>query len=293
MNVGPRPVFHLRLRSRPWVLGHRTLIMGIVNVTPDSFSDGGTCATRDAAVAHGLQLVRDGADILDIGGESTRPFSDPVPLEEELRRVLPVIEELRRHTTVPISIDTTKAEVAYQALKTGADIINDVSALRFDPEMRAVAAEFGVPLILMHMLGTPKTMQQSPHYDALFSEIIRFLEERVAAAVAAGVDRNQIIVDPGIGFGKTVTHNLRLIRDLDTLAVLERPILLGASRKSFIGTVLNAPVEDRELGTAVVHSLGIMAGAHMVRVHDVAFHRNAVLMADALRDALWTEDAKA
>ncbi|MGQ9748631.1 dihydropteroate synthase [Desulfosoma sp.] len=293
MNVGPRPVFHLRLRSRPWVLGHRTLIMGIVNVTPDSFSDGGTCATRDAAVAHGLQLVRDGADILDIGGESTRPFSDPVPLEEELRRVLPVIEELRRHTTVPISIDTTKAEVAYQALKTGADIINDVSALRFDPEMRAVAAEFGVPLILMHMLGTPKTMQQSPHYDALFSEIIRFLEERVAAAVAAGVDRNQIIVDPGIGFGKTVNHNLRLIRDLDTLAVLERPILLGASRKSFIGTVLNAPVEDRELGTAVVHSLGIMAGAHMVRVHDVAFHRNAVLMADALRDALWTEDAKA
>mgnify|MGYP005831134265 FL=1 len=293
MNVGPRPVFHLRLRSRPWVLGHRTLIMGIVNVTPDSFSDGGTCATRDAAVAHGLQLVRDGADILDIGGESTRPFSDPVPLEEELRRVLPVIEELRRHTNVPISIDTTKAEVAYQALKAGGDIINDVSALRFDPEMRAVAAEFGVPLILMHMLGTPKTMQQSPHYDALFSEIIRFLEERVAVAVAAGVDRNQIIVDPGIGFGKTVTHNLRLIRDLDTLAVLERPILLGASRKRFIGTVLNAPVEDRELGTAVVNSLGIMAGAHMVRIHDVAFHRNAVLMADALRDALWTEDAKA
>lgn len=293
MNVGPRPVFHLRLRSRPWVLGHRTLIMGIVNITPDSFSDGGKCATHDAAVAHGLELVRAGADILDIGGESTRPFSDPVPLEEELRRVLPVIQELRRHTDIPISIDTTKAEVAYQALGAGADIINDVSALRFDPEMRAVAAEFGVPLILMHMLGTPKTMQQSPHYDALFSEIIRFLEERMAVATAAGVERNQIIVDPGIGFGKTVTHNLRLIRDLDALAVLERPILLGASRKRFIGTVLDAPVEDRELGTAVVNAIGIAAGAHIVRVHDVAFHRHAALMADALRAGIWPEDATA
>ncbi|ROR03033.1 dihydropteroate synthase [Desulfosoma caldarium] len=293
MNVGPRPVFHLTLRSRPWVLGHRTLVMGIVNITPDSFSDGGKWATHDAAVAHGLELVRAGADILDIGGESTRPFSDPVPLEEELRRVLPVIQELRRHTDVPISIDTTKAEVAYQALRAGADIINDVSALRFDPEMPAVAAEFGVPLILMHMLGTPKTMQQSPHYEALFSEIIRFLEERMAVAMAAGVDRNQMIVDPGIGFGKTVTHNLRLIRDLDALAVLERPILLGASRKRFIGTVLDAPVEDRELGTAVVNAIGIAAGAHIVRVHDVAFHRRAALMADALRNGLWTNEATA
>ncbi len=293
MNLGPRPVFHLKLRSRPWILGQRTLLMGIVNVTPDSFSDGGKWASRGAAVSHGLDLVSAGADILDIGGESTRPFSDPVPLEEELRRVLPVIEELRCHTDIPISIDTTKAEVAFQALKAGADLINDVSALRFDPEMSAVAAEFGVPLILMHMLGTPKTMQQSPHYDALFSEIIRFLEERMAVAINAGVDRNQIIVDPGIGFGKTVSHNLRLIRDLDALAVLERPILLGASRKRFIGSVLNVPTEERELGTAVVNTLGIAAGAHILRVHDVAFHRPVVLMADALRNGVWMENPEA
>ncbi|MEJ5347214.1 MAG: dihydropteroate synthase [Desulfosoma sp.] len=293
MNLGPRPVFHLRLRSRPWILGQRTLLMGIVNVTPDSFSDGGKWASRDAAVSHGLELVHAGADILDIGGESTRPFADPVPLEEELRRVLPVIEELRSHTDIPISIDTTKAEVAFQALKAGADLINDVSALRFDPEMSAVAAEFGVPVILMHMLGTPKTMQQSPHYDALFSEIIRFLEERIAVATNAGIDRNQIIVDPGIGFGKTVSHNLRLIRDLDALAVLERPILLGASRKRFIGSVLNVPTEERELGTAVVNTLGIAAGAHILRVHDVAFHRPVVLMADALRNGAWIENPEA
>jgi len=265
--------------------------MGIVNVTPDSFSDGGKWATHEAAVAHALRLVHAGADILDIGGESTRPFSDPVPVEEELRRVLPVIESLRSHMDIPISIDTTKAEVAYRAIQAGADIINDVSALRFDPEMGAVAAETGVPLILMHMLGTPKTMQQSPHYEALFSEIIRFLEERIHAAVSAGVDRTQIIVDPGIGFGKTVTHNLRLIRDLDALAVLERPILLGASRKRFIGSILNASTEDREIGTAVANAFGIAAGAHILRVHDVTIQRQAALMADALREAFWSQDA--
>jgi len=291
MNLGLRPVFQLTLRSRPWVLGQRTQIMGIVNVTPDSFSDGGKWATHEAAVAHALRLVHAGADILDIGGESTRPFSDPVPVEEELRRVLPVIESLRSHMDIPISIDTTKAEVAYRAIQAGADIINDVSALRFDPEMGAVAAETGVPLILMHMLGTPKTMQQSPHYEALFSEIIRFLEERIHAAVSAGVDRTQIIVDPGIGFGKTVTHNLRLIRDLDALAVLERPILLGASRKRFIGSILNASTEDREIGTAVANAFGIAAGAHILRVHDVTIQRQAALMADALREAFWSQDA--
>lgn len=290
MNWAPRAVFRLKLRSQEWVLGQRTQLMGIVNVTPDSFSDGGKWATRDAAVTQALRLVRAGADILDIGGESTRPFSDPVPIDEELRRVLPVIEELRAHTDIPISIDTTKAEVAFQALKAGADIINDVSALRFDPEMGPLAAEAGVPLIVMHMLGTPKTMQQSPNYDALFSEIIRFLEERIQAATAAGVDRNQIIVDPGIGFGKTVAHNLRLIRDLDALSVLERPILLGASRKRFIGTILDAPTEDREIGTAVVNALGIAAGAHILRVHDVAVNRQAALMADAVRHAFWREN---
>lgn len=289
MNVGPRPVYHLTLRSRDWTLGRRTLIMGIVNVTPDSFSDGGLWATREAAVAHAMALAEAGADILDIGGESTRPFSDPVSAEEERRRVLPVIEEVRSRTDIPISIDTTKAEVAYRAFRAGADILNDVSALRFDPEMGAVAAEAGVPVILMHMLGTPKTMQESPRYAALLSQIIRFLEERIEAAVAAGIHRHQILVDPGIGFGKTVAHNLRLIRDLDALAVLERPIVLGASRKRFIGTILDAPVEHREIGTAIANAFGIAAGAHIIRVHDVSVHRQAAVMADALRNALWPE----
>ncbi len=291
MNVRPRPLFRLKLRSQEWSLGHRTLLMGIVNVTPDSFSDGGKWATREAAVTHAMALAQAGADILDIGGESTRPFSDPVPLEEELRRVLPVIEEIRSRTDIPISIDTTKAEVAYRALQAGADILNDVSALRFDPEMGAVAAQAGVPVILMHMLGTPKTMQESPRYTALFSEIIRFLEERIEAAVAAGVDRHQILVDPGIGFGKTVTHNVRLIRDLDALAVLERPIVLGASRKRFIGTILDASPDNREIGTAVVNAFGVAAGAHILRVHDVHVHRQAALMADALRNGFWPEDS--
>lgn len=292
MNVGPRPLFHLKLRSQDWTLGHRTMLMGIVNVTPDSFSDGGKWATREAAVTQAMALARAGADILDIGGESTRPFSDPVPVEEELRRVLPVIEEIRSRTDLPISIDTTKAEVAFRAFRAGADILNDVSALRFDPEMGAVAAAAGVPVILMHMLGTPKTMQESPRYTALFSEIIRFLEERIAAAVAAGIDRNQIIIDPGIGFGKTVTHNLRLIRDLDAFAVLERPILLGASRKRFIGTILDAPLENREIGTAVANAFAVAAGAHILRVHDVEVHRQAAVMADALRNAFWPEESK-
>ena len=215
MIPAPRCVFTLKLRSGPWVLGRRTLIMGIVNVTPDSFSDGGRYAARDVAVAHALRLVESGADILDIGGESTRPFSDPVPVSEELERVLPVIEELRPRTSVPISIDTTKAEVARRALDAGADIINDVSALRFDPDMAPLAAESGVPLILMHMLGTPKTMQEKPRYDALWAQVVAFLEERISEAVRHGVDRNQIIVDPGIGFGKTVEHNLRLVREHD------------------------------------------------------------------------------
>ncbi len=289
MIPAPRRVFTLKLRSGPWVLGRRTLIMGIINVTPDSFSDGGRYAARDAAVAHALRLVESGADILDIGGESTRPFSDPVPVSEELERVLPVIEELRPRTSVPISIDTTKAEVARRALDAGADIINDVSALRFDPDMAPLAAESGVPLILMHMLGTPKTMQEKPRYDALWAQVVAFLEERISEAVRHGVNRDQIIVDPGIGFGKTVEHNLRLVRDLDFLSVLERPILLGASRKRFIGAVVQKEVQDREIGSAIVHAFAVAAGVHILRVHDVAVHKQAAVMADALREARWPE----
>lgn len=282
--IPERRRFKLSLpHGRELWLGDRTYIMGVINVTPDSFSDGGKFYGIDKAVERAKELIEAGADILDIGGESTRPFSDPIPLDEELTRTIPVIEKIRSFSEIPISIDTTKAEVARRALEAGADIVNDVSALRFDPEMAKVVADRGVPVVLMHMLGTPKTMQENPHYECLFGEILSFLQERIQYAVNFGINRDQIIVDPGIGFGKTVTHNLRLIRDLAVFGLLERPILLGLSRKRFIGAVLNRPVEERELGTAVANTVGIMAGAHIVRVHDVAFHIDAVRMADAIR----------
>lgn len=286
--IPERRRFKLSLpNGRELWLGDRTYIMGVINVTPDSFSDGGKFYGIDKAVERAKELIEAGADILDIGGESTRPFSDPIPLDEELTRTIPVIEKIRSFSEIPISIDTTKAEVARRALEAGADIVNDVSALRFDPEMVKVVADRGVPVVLMHMLGTPKTMQENPHYECLFGEILSFLQERIQYAVSFGINRDQIIVDPGIGFGKTVTHNLRLIRDLAVFSLLERPILLGLSRKRFIGAVLNRPVEERELGTAVANTVGIMAGAHIVRVHDVAFQIDAIRMADAIRAGLF------
>jgi dihydropteroate synthase len=292
MFVGERKHYTIRLPGgKELKLGDRTYVMGVVNVTPDSFSDGGKFYEIDRAVERARELINAGADIIDIGGESTRPFSDPIPLEEELKRTIPVIEAIRDFSDIPISIDTTKAEVARRALAAGADMVNDVSALRFDPEMVKVVAEHGVPVVLMHMLGTPKTMQQNPHYDCLFGEILDFLQERIQLAVKGGVSREQIIIDPGIGFGKTVTHNLRLIRDLDVFNILERPILLGLSRKRFIGAILNRPVEERELGTAVANTIGIMAGAHIVRVHDVAFQIDAIRMADAIRAGFFEENA--
>ncbi len=285
-----RKLFTLRLpRGRSVTLGERTLVMGILNLTPDSFSDGGTFVDPHRAVEGAQAMITAGADIVDIGGESTRPFSDPVPLEEELRRTIPVIKAIRMHTDIPLSIDTMKAEVARQAIEAGADIVNDVSALRFDPEMAPLVATMNVPVILMHMQGTPKTMQEHPHYDCLFGEIIAFLQERIYYATSQGIAREQIVVDPGIGFGKTVTHNLQLIRGLHTLSALERPILLGVSRKRFIGTILDRPVGEREIGTAVANTVGIMAGAHIVRVHDVAFHVQAVRMADALQRGSYDE----
>jgi dihydropteroate synthase len=292
MFVGERKHYTIRLPGgKELKLGDRTYVMGVVNVTPDSFSDGGKFYEIDRAVERAKELINAGADIIDIGGESTRPFSDPIPLEEELKRTIPVIEAIRDFSDIPISIDTTKAEVARRALAAGADMVNDVSALRFDPEMVKVVAEHGVPVVLMHMLGTPKTMQQKPHYDCLFGEILTFLQERIQFAVKGGVSREQIIIDPGIGFGKTVTHNLRLIRDLDVFNILERPILLGLSRKRFIGAILNRPVEERELGTAVANTIGIMAGAHIVRVHDMAFQIDAIRMADAIRAGFFEENA--
>lgn len=287
MSVFPRKHYTLRLKSGRWELGKRTLIMGILNITPDSFSEGGKFYDPRAAFQQALRMIEAGADILDVGGESTRPFSDPVPTDVELERVLPIIRAIREESDILISIDTTKAEVARQAIAAGADIINDVSSLRFDEEMAEVTATSGVPLILMHMLGNPKTMQEAPSYASLFSEIIAFLEERIRFAVSHGVDRGQIIVDPGIGFGKTVTHNLLLIRDLELFHCLDCPVLLGASRKRFIGSVLDRPPEDREVGTAVANSFGIGAGVHILRVHDVAFHKQVALMADALREGFY------
>lgn len=250
-------------------LGSKTCIMGVINVTPDSFSDGGKYLCRDMAVEQGISLVRDGADIIDIGGESTRPYSDPVPEAEELERVIPVIEGLRKETDIPISIDTCKAAVAAQALKSGANIINDISALRFDQEMAPVAASAGVPVILMHMQGTPGNMQVNPSYNDLIPEIMEFLKTAAGGAVAAGIKREMIIIDPGIGFGKTIEHNLEIIRVLNRFSLLDLPILLGTSRKSFIGRILGNEPDERDIGTMATLSAGIMKGAHIVRVHNV------------------------
>jgi dihydropteroate synthase len=285
LGIQPRKLYTLEMGARRLELGARTLIMGILNVTPDSFSDGGRFAAFEQAVAQAFLMIGEGAGILDIGGESTRPNSDPVPPEAELERVIPVIEAVRKESDIPISIDSTKAEVAKRALAAGANIINDVSALQFDPEMVRVAASSGAPLILMHMLGSPKTMQQNPSYSSLFSEIIAFLEERIRFAVENGVERSQIVVDPGIGFGKTVAHNLAIIKNLEAFHCLGRPILLGASRKRFIGSVLEKPEVDREIGTAVVSGFAVGAGAHILRIHDVGINRQAALMADAIRNA--------
>ena len=260
-------------------------VMGIVNVTPDSFSDGGQHADTDSAVAHGLLLAAEGAAILDVGGESTRPGSDPVAANDELARVVPVIERLAAASPALISVDTTKAVVAGAALDAGAVLVNDVTALRGDPAMAALVAERGCPLCLMHMLGEPRTMQDDPRYDDVVGEVVAFLEERLAFAVAAGVREEQILLDPGIGFGKTVRHNLLLLAHLDRIAALGRPIVLGASRKRFIGALLGAEPGERAVGTVATTVLGLARGAAIVRVHDVRPNVEALRVAQAILDA--------
>jgi dihydropteroate synthase len=261
-------------------------IMGVVNVTPDSFSDGGRFLAADAALEQALTLVREGASIVDIGGESTRPGSELVPLDEELRRVLPVVEALAGSVGVPISVDTMKAEVARRALAAGATIINDVSAFRFDDAMVDAVVESGCPVCLMHMKGQPKTMQDDPRYDDVVDEVLRFLEERMAFALARGVREAQIVVDPGIGFGKTVAHNLALLDGLDRLCSLGRPVLLGASRKRFLGAVLGAEPADRIIGTVATTVIGYLAGAQIFRVHDVKPNFEALRVALAVREGV-------
>jgi dihydropteroate synthase len=274
--------------------GLRTCIMGAVNVTPDSFSDGGKFFARDAAVAQGQKLAADGADILDIGGESTRPFSDPVSVDEEIERVIPVIEKLADDLTIPISIDTMKAEVGRRAIEAGASMINDVSALRFDPDLGGVAREFDTPVVLMHMLGSPKTMQDSPTYDNLIADISDFLKDAIARAQKQGISRSKLIVDPGIGFGKTVSHNLFLIRHLQSFASLGVPILIGPSRKAFIRKLLKDDHSDDipppdlpivETGTQAAVAAAVLCGAHIVRVHDVANTRATIRILDAIKAA--------
>jgi dihydropteroate synthase len=272
----------LRIKGARHSLGARTWIMGVVNATPDSFFDGGLHADPASAVAHGLQLVGEGADILDIGGESSRPGSDPVTAEEELRRVLPVLEGLRARTAVLLSVDTTKAEVAEAALAAGADIINDIKAARGDSRIFDRVAAAGAGMVLMHMQGTPKTMQAEPHYDDVVAEVRDFLAGRMSAARAAGVDAESLILDPGIGFGKRVEDNLALIESVDKLAALGRPVLLGVSRKGFIGRILNAPPEDRLEGSIGAALVGLVRGAHILRVHDVKSVGQAARVADAI-----------
>jgi dihydropteroate synthase len=254
--------------------------MGVVNVTPDSFSDGGKYLNADAAVAHGEELVRDGADILDVGGESTRPGAEAVGVEEELARVGPVVEGLAGVATV--SIDTSKARVAEVALDAGAGIVNDVTALRGDPEMAGLCAEQGAGLVLMHMLGDPRTMQKDPVYEDVVADVKAFLAERLEVAVAAGVDAEKVWLDPGVGFGKTLEHNLELLRRLGELRELGRPLVVGTSRKSFIGKVDGSGVEDRLGGTIASSVLAAAEGADVLRVHDVAEMTQALKVATAI-----------
>jgi len=261
----------------------KTLIMGILNITPDSFYDGGLHFQIKDAIDHALRMVNEGADIIDVGGESTRPFSDPIPIEEELNRVIPLIKAISKQIDIPISIDTCKSEVARRALDAGARMINDISALMFDPAMGPLAAKAGVPVVLMHMKGAPKNMQVNPTYNDLFKEIISFLSKAVEDAVETGIKRDLLLIDPGIGFGKSINDNLNIIKGLHKLSCIGQPILIGTSNKSFIGHVLDLPVESRETGTMAAIAASILNGANVVRVHNVKAAKEIATIIDAIK----------
>ena len=273
-------------RDRTWHLGRRVQILGILNATPDSFSDGVLYDTKQAAVRHALQMLEDGADAIDVGGESTRPGSRPVPADEEIRRVGPVIAAIRQHSDVPISVDTSKASVARVALDEGADIVNDVTALEGDSDMVALLRDRPVPVVLMHMRGTPRTMQDAPHYDDATAEILAYLDLRLRQLEAQGISRERLVVDPGFGFGKRSVDNLGLLKNVNEFKSLGRPVLVGLSRKSFLGKVLGKSVEEREAGTLVANTLATLAGASIVRSHHVS---NAREMARLLEPILRSE----
>ncbi len=281
-----KETFNIVTPRRVLNIGEHTLIMGILNVTPDSFSDGGHFNVPSAAVVRAMRMVDEGADIIDLGGESTRPGSKRITVNEELDRVMPVLERLAGKIDVPISIDTMKAEVARRAIEAGAEIINDISALKFDPEMAGVAARFGVPVVLMHMKGTPETMQKGDlEYQSLMGDIISFLSKALETAACHGIDPDKTIVDPGIGFGKTLEDNLRILKHLRELRVLGRPILVGASRKHFTSRVTGSEDAVHLEGTAAALGAAIMNGADILRVHDISFMKKVAMMADAVERA--------
>lgn len=283
----PRRKFRLRLPSRTLALGERTLVMGVLNVTPDSFSDGGLYFNADSAVRRALAMEREGADVIDIGGESTRPGSQGVSMEEEIRRVLPVIVRLRGKLRIPISIDTQKAAVAEAAVRAGAEMINDVSALRSDPALAEVARRHCLPLVLMHMRGRPRTMQKLPFARNVVADVRKGLREAVARARKAGVAKSQIVLDPGIGFGKSYEQNCELLAWLPELARLGCPLLVGTSRKTFLGKLLGDVPEDKRIwGTAASVTASILGGTHIVRVHDVAEMVQVARIADAILNNL-------
>jgi dihydropteroate synthase len=278
-----RKKFRLRLPSRTLVLGERTLVMGVLNITPDSFSDGGLFSNVDEAVAHALMMEREGADIIDVGGESTRPGSEGTSAEEELARVLPVLEKLRGRLKIPVSIDTQKARVAEAAVAAGAEILNDVTALRADPALAQVARRHRLPMVLMHMRGEPRTMQKQPFARDVVRDVISGLRSAIARACKAGLAKSRLVLDPGIGFGKSFEQNYELLARLPDLARLGCPLLVGTSRKTFLGHTLGgATPEQRIWGTAATVAASILAGAHIVRVHDVAEMVQVARVTDAV-----------
>jgi dihydropteroate synthase len=289
----PRRSFRIKLRSATLVLGPRTLVMGVLNITPDSFSDGGKFLDPQLAVDHALAMQREGAHLIDVGAESTRPGSQAITSEEELCRLLPVLKALRPRLKIPISVDTRKSAVAEAALQAGADIINDVSGLRYDPPLATVVAKYRAPLILTHMRGEPRTMQKGPFAKDVIHDVLSGLRASLAKAHKAGVAKSQIILDPGIGFGKTHTQNYELLRSLPRLAKLGYPLLVGASRKGFLGATLardgkSLPAQERLWGTAATVTASILNGAHIVRVHDIAAIAQVARVADRiLRPNLW------
>jgi len=279
--------YQLDCRGKVLDLSAGPVIMGVLNVTPDSFSDGGEFIKSDRAVAQGLKMIAEGAGIIDVGGESTRPGAESVSDERQIERVVPVIRDLRRQTETPISIDTTSSKVARAALEAGATIINDISALRFDGQMAELAACERVPVILMHIQGKPRTMQTNPVYEDVVRDVKVFLNERIDYAVAAGIERSQIVIDPGFGFGKTVEHNLRLFRHISEFLKLNVPVLVGPSRKSFIGKILNITnPSERIFGTAAAVAWCVAEGVHIVRVHDVSEMDQVTRMITAIRGTI-------